>query len=148
MKKYGKKNLFKSLVGICMSLCVVLLVSMTGYAADLGDSDGSQIAPMSLDAKKGCSLSISSGTATAATIVRGTSGQITKISIQMELQKKMASGSYTTVKTWSGSKSSSSYTLKRTKTVSKGTYRVKSTITCYDGSKSERTTIFSSVKTY
>lgn len=149
MKKYGKKNLFKSLIGMCMGLCMLLAVSMTGYAADGGDSeDGTEIMPMSSGSRTTCTLNISSGTATAKTSVRGESADVTKISIKMELQKKSSSGTYKTIATWSGSKSASSYTLSKKKSVSKGTYRVKASVTCYKGSKSESTVNFSKVRTY
>lgn len=145
MSYQKRKNLLKVIAAVGMSISISVIICMTGFAATKEDT---AIAPMSIDARQSVTLSISSGTATSSVKVSGTSGEVTKISITMELQKKSSGGSYSTVKTWSGSKNSNYYNFKKTKSVSKGTYRVKARITCYNGSKSETKTKFSSAKTY
>lgn len=142
---YQKKNLLTTITAIILSLCMSMMLSVTGYAAT---GDDTVITPMSVDAKISTTLGISSGTATSTCRVVGTTKKITKISITMYLQKKSSSGSYSTIETWSGSKNSYCYTLKKSKGVSKGTYRVKARITCYKSGKSESSVHFSNTKTY
>ena len=50
------------------------------------DYEGSEIMPMTIDAGKTVSLNVTSGTAAASIRVKGTSGEVTKISITMYLQ--------------------------------------------------------------
>ncbi len=142
---YQKKNLLTMITAVILSLCMSMMLSVTGYAAT-GDEDS--VIPMSIDGQKTVSLSISSGTATSSVKVKGEPGGITKIAITMYLQKKSSSGSYSTIATWSGSKKSYYYSLKKSKSVSKGTYRVKARITCYKNGKSESSVHFSNTKAY
>lgn len=131
---------------MAMGICLLATVCMTGNAEDIGTDE--TVMPQSIDTTKTVTLSISSGTATSACRVTGTSGSVTKISIAMYLQKKSSSGTYSTVHTWSGSKESNYYNFSKSCSVSKGTYRVKAKITCYKGTASETTTKYSSAKTY
>lgn len=138
--KLQKQNLWKTLVGVLVCVSMILQMTIVSNAEDT-------VMPMSVDAVTSVTLSISSGTATAACKVSGDSGKVTKISISMYLQKK-SSGSYVTVCTWVGSKESNYFNFKKTQSISKGTYRVKAKITCYTGSTSETTTRYSAAKTY
>lgn len=156
--KRQRKALWKGIVAIGMGICVSMTACVTGYASEItagstaapetADYEGVKIAPMSVDTSKSVALSITSGTAAASAKVKGTPGEVTKISITMYLQKKSANGSYAAIKTWSGSVQRNYYNFKHTYKVSKGTYRVKAKITCYKGSKSETTTKYSSAKIY
>lgn len=145
MSYQKRKNLLKVIAAVGVSISMSIMICMTGFAATKEDT---VITPMSIDATSNVTLSITLGSATANCRVNGDAGKVTKTSITMELQKKSSSGSYSTVQTWSGSKSSNYYNFKKTKSVSKGTYRVKARITCYNGNKSETKTKFSSAKTY
>lgn len=145
MNYQKKRNLLKVIAAVGISVSMSVVICMTGFAAAGRSTD---ITPLSISARQNVTLSISSGTATSSVKVSATAGEVTKISITMDLQKKSSSGSYSTVKTWSGSKSSNYYNFKRTKSVSKGTYRVKARITCSKGSTSETITKFSNAKTY
>ncbi len=158
MKKQ-KKRILRGIGGIGAALCMSAAICMTGYAGEAKaesieapplavDYEGSEIMPMTIDAGKTVSFNVTSGTAAASVRVKGMSGEVTKISITMYLQKKSANGSYAAVKTWSGSVKGNYYNFKRTCKVAKGTYRVKAKITCYKGSKSETTTKYSSAKIY
>lgn len=134
-------HLWKKLTGILV--CVSMLLQMN----IVSNAEEDIVVPMSVDAVTSITLSISSGTATAACKVNGDSEKVTKISISMYLQKK-SSDSYVTVCTWVGSKESNYFNFKKTQSISKGTYRVKAKITCYTGSTSETTTRYSTAKTY
>lgn len=154
----GKKTFMKRIIAAGLAICMWTMMCATGQAMEpavtiVGETkaaDGADtgIKPMSANVKQLAELSISSGTATVTARASGVPGEVTKISITMYLQKKNASGSYSTVKSWKGSKSGTYYRFQKTCRVSKGTYRVKARITSYKGSKSETATVFSSTKQY
>ena len=138
--KNSRKRKLKEVTAVWICLLLFVIAGSSGYAAD---RDSMSI--MSIDASSNVSLNISSGTAKAQCSVRGDVGKVTKISITMYLQK-YKSGGYSTVKTWSGSKSSYIYKLQGSKNVAKGTYRIKAKITCYKGKTSETSYKYSAVK--
>lgn len=154
----GEKAFMKGIAAAGLAICMSVMACMTGQAMEsagkiggntiVTDSADAGIMPMSANARQLAELSISSGTAAVTARASGMPGEVTKISITMYLQKKNSSGSYSTVKSWKGSKSGTYYRFRRTCQVSKGTYRVKARITSYKGSKSETVTKFSSVKKY
>lgn len=156
----GKKTFMKGITAAGLAICMWAMMCATGQAMEPvekisgetkaadGADTGTGVKPMSANVKQLAELSISSGTATVTARASGVPGEVTKISITMYLQKKNASGSYSTVKSWKGSKSGTYYRLQRTCRVSKGTYRIKARITSYKGSKSETATVFSSTKQY
>ena len=134
-----RKRKLKEIMAVCLCLLLVLAMDITGYAAE----ENSSI--MSVDSRTSVGLNISSGVAKAQCLVTGKAGKVTKISLTMYLQKYKAGG-YSTVKTWSGSKSSYIYKLQGSKNVAKGTYRIKAKITCYKGKTSETSYKYSAVK--
>ena len=90
-------------------------------------------------------LGISNGKATAKTDAKCLSG-VTKITIKMHLQKKV-SGTWTNLASWSGTKNDVNYSLTKTKSITSGTYRVKSVVSAYKGTACETVTRYSSIKT-
>lgn len=87
-------------------------------------------------------LTLSGNTATCTTILSSKSAK--SLSITMKLQK-YTGGSWENVATWTASDSSGTIlTLKKSKSISTGKYRVKSTCKC----GSESITKYSSTKTY
>lgn len=145
--RHYKMKLLKTVMGICMGIFIATMGCMNVQASETTQPDET-VVPMSINVSKNVTLNISSGVATSSCKVSGNIGDVTKISITMYLQKKSSSGTYSTIQTWSGSKSSNYYNFSKTCSVSKGTYRVKAKITCYKGSTSETTTKYSTVKTY
>ena len=144
--KVQRENMKRGILGVIMIVCILVSSCFNTYAAE---ADNNGAAPASIDVNTVTSISISStGTATATCTVTGTTGVTTKISITMTLQKKAGSGKFYAVDTWSGTKSSYYYRLKKTSEVSKGTYRVMAKVTCYEGSNSETIYKYSGTKTY
>lgn len=135
----------KRILGIVIAVVVLINASMGVFAAD---ANGNEVQPRTMDAVTTVSLTISSGVATSKCTVIGSSDDVTKISITMTLQKKAGSGKFYAVNTWTGTKSDSTYTLKKTADISKGTYRVMAKVTCYEGSTSETIYKYSGTKTY
>lgn len=94
-----------------------------------------------------CTLSISNETATARCIVSGDIETATAAKLVAELQVKNGS-SWRTVTTWSEESASYKAELKETRTVISGeTYRVKATVTVWEGSLSETQTVYSNEQT-
>ncbi|EIS9447439.1 TPA: hypothetical protein KNH77_003821 [Clostridioides difficile] len=91
-------------------------------------------------------LSISGSNAIIKTTLLGKLG-ITKTTITSTLQKKV-NNNWQTVDSWTVSKNDKLCTLSKTKSISKGTYRVSSVVIAYKGSTSERDTLISASKTY
>lgn len=81
-------------------------------------------------------MTISEGTADVYVFAKG-SVNVSKITIQAVLQKKTSSGSWSTVKSWSGTTSDNTATLDKSYPVSSGTYRVSATATFYTSSGKE-----------
>ena len=124
-----------------LTLCVCKPV----YAAEESETE---LLPMAVDAEKTVNLVLSSGSATCVCKVKGDIDDVTKITINMYLQKQNSSGGWATYKSWSGTKSSNVYNMSQTTTISKGTYRVRASVTCYKGTSSQTTSNYSTVKTY
>ncbi|MCC0705227.1 hypothetical protein IC213_19400 [Clostridioides sp. ES-S-0049-02] len=91
-------------------------------------------------------LSVSGSNAIIKTTLLGKTGT-TKTTITSVLQKKV-SNKWENIASWTASSNSKLCTLSKTKAISKGTYRVSSTVTAYKGSVSEKDTLLSSSKTY
>lgn len=130
-------------------LAWVLMLSLCfckpAYAAT---SSETELVPMTIESRKTVDLTLSSGNATSSCTVIGAGGKVTKITIYMYLQKQNSSGGWSNYKTWSGTKSDNNYTLSKTTAITKGTYRVRASVTCYQGTSSETTSEYSTVKTY
>lgn len=90
------------------------------------------------------SLTIRGKTATIVGVVKGITGTTTKIHAKMTLQK-YSGKSWSTVKVYEKTVTTTNYTFSKTTSVTSGKYRVKGVYTIYKGAKSEKTTQYSSV---
>ena len=117
----------KKIFALLLSFIVMLSVlngGMIAYA-DNGSEDDIIDSRYTYIASYHSTFVISGVTATCT--ARLTASSSTTISIKMELQKKK-SGTYETIKTWSDSKTGTSISLSKTKTINAlSTYRLKTT---------------------
>ena len=127
---------------------VLVLALCLGKPVYAAANSAEEVIPLTIDSQKIVNLTLSSGNATAECKVFGAGGKVTKITIYMYLQKQNSSGGWSNYKTWSGTKSDNNYTLSKTTANTKGTYRVRASVTCYQGTSSETTSEYSTVKTY
>ncbi len=104
-----------------------------------------EIAPyMLLINRVECDLDITGTTATAKCYVTGDPNAATKAKIIAELQVKNGS-SWIPVKIWTVTEDSYSARVKETYTITQGnTYRLKATMTVWEGSQSETQIVYSS----
>ena len=117
------RRLISVLLVLMMSVCMTLPVC----AMEERDAANEEVSVNYVSINTiSSSLSFSNGFAKCSTNVVGKAGT-TKIKITMHLQKK-TDGAWHDVETFSGSKNARSYTLTGSKAVSKGTYRIKSTV--------------------
>lgn len=140
---------------VCMVLLGVLFttsMSQTGKAAEfeaVGEnvSDSAATSVCAAYATKcDAKLSLSSGKAEIYAKISGYIS-VSKIHAKVVLQR-YTSGSWRTVKTYEDTVSASSYSMSKSKAVSKGKYRVKAVFTLYKGAKSEKVIKYSSTVTY
>lgn len=146
-----KRTLRKIAAVTCLSAAVVTLLpaaSMAEAAAPVSYQQESSIAPYMLYiADSRCSLSISGTTATVSSSVEGDSFDATKAKVVAELQEKSGS-SWSTIATWTDTQNAYKASVKQTKAVTAGkTYRVKATVTVWEGSLSETQTLYSAERT-
>lgn len=119
----------KKLLSVVLSVIMICSCSVcanTVFAAESPDEE--QIMPLynQIDSYV-ASISISGVTATCGVSVNAQSRSYIKI--VMELQKKSGS-SYSTIETWTGSTTSTGYSMSKSKTINRlSTYRLKATIT-------------------
>lgn len=138
----------KAAAAVCLGAVVltsVPAVAMAATAEPITQQTESGIAPYMLyivDAR--CTLSISGTTATVNAWVIGDDFDATKAKVIAELQEKDGN-SWTSIATWTDTQNSSYASVYKTKSITKGkTYRVKATVTVWEGSASETQTIYSS----
>ena len=93
------------------------------------------------------SLSIKNGTAYANVTVRDADNTSTKIETTAYLQKKSGK-SWNNVAIWQKSTTSNRLTLKKSKKISRGTYRLKSVTKAYKGKANETITDYSPERKY
>lgn len=127
---------------------VMILVSVNCQTTCAAINIEDDIMPLSIDASKSASLSISSGTAYAKCKVVGEVGNLDKIVINMYLQKKNSNGYFENYKSWYSTKSSYYHNLSKSCSVTSGTYRVYVRVICYNGSDAETTYLTTGTKTY
>lgn len=124
-----KMTKVKKLLSVVLSVIMICSCSVcanTVFAAESPDEE--QIMPLynQIDSYV-ASISISGVTATCGVSVNAQSRSYIKI--VMELQKKSGS-SYSTIETWTGSTTSTGYSMSKSKTINRlSTYRLKATIT-------------------
>ncbi|MBR5321507.1 MAG: hypothetical protein IKU41_06670 [Clostridia bacterium] len=140
----------KLVASICMGAAVLTSVPAVSWADTAVESINErnyEVAPcMMYIADANSSLSVSGTTATVNCWVEGNIGA-TKAKVVAELQMKSGS-TWVTVGTWTDIQNSDEASVKASKAVTKGnTYRVKATVTVWEGSQSETQTVYSSEKT-
>lgn len=139
----------KAAAAVCLG--AVVLTSVPAVAAmatavePVTQQAESGIAPYMLyivDAN--CTLSISGTTATVNAWVIGDDFDATKAKVVAELQEKDGS-SWITIATWTDTQNVYRASVNKTRSITSGkTYRVKATVTVWEGSASETQTIYSS----
>lgn len=127
-----------SLLAIIFALCITFVQAASSEQCYAAGSSYVQSAVVSISGTR--------SNATCKTYVKGVQGT-TKISVSMTLQKK-TNGSWKNVQTWSDTKNASTLTLSKKKSLSKGTYRVKSVIKVYKKSQGEPLTVYSATKSF
>jgi len=143
-----KQRVFLSIIAAMM--CIVFTVP--SYAAEVpktaeeeeGAYSEEYIAVRRNSVVSTCSasLSISGSTATCGASGTAYSSMASSVSLTMYLQK-YSSGSWTSISSWSTTKSGTVAVLSSTKTIGTGTYRVK--VVCTAGGES--VTVYSGTKT-
>lgn len=142
----------KAVASICMGAAVLTLtpaVSMAETATIFAnDQQESAIAPYMLYIRdSSANLSISGTTATVDCDLYGNPASATKTKIIAELQVKSGSN-WIPVKIWTESADNYRMSIEESYTVTKGnTYRVKASVTVWEGSLSETQTVYSGEKT-
>ena len=141
-------NAKKAAAAVCLGAVVltsVPAVAMAATAEPITQQTESGIATYMLyivDAR--CTLSISGTTATVNAWVIGDDFDATKAKVVAELQEKDGN-SWTTIATWTDTQNAYRASVNKTKSITRGkTYRVKATVTVWEGSASETQTIYNS----
>ena len=148
MRQVGKRIVCIVLLGV---LCIMGM-SQTGKAAEFEAVDGNLLDSGAISVcavyteKLEVVLSISNEKAKIWAMVSG-GASVSKIHAKLVLQK-YSSGNWGKVKTYEDTVSASSYSTSRSKTVSRGKYRVKAVFTLYKGKKSEKVTRYSKTMAY
>ncbi|MBR5318924.1 MAG: hypothetical protein IKU46_04950 [Peptococcaceae bacterium] len=140
----------KLVASICMGAAVLTSVPAVSWADTAVVSINEQnyeVAPcMMYIADASSSLSVSGTTATVNCWVEGNIGA-TKAKVVAELQMK-SGNTWVTVATWTDIQNSDEASVKASKAVTKGNaYRVKATVTVWEGSQSETQYVYSGEKT-
>ncbi len=131
----------------CLLACLFTSAIFTPSPAFALDSQDSISPYMTTIQSSACNISISSGTAMPYAQVRGQAGA-TKCKIVLTLQRK-SGNNWVEVDSWSSSKNTSSMSLSKSKTVSKGNqYRAVATVTVWKNNSSESRTVYSNIASY
>ena len=137
------------LATICLGATVLTLIPAVSWAETAAIpvicQQETEISPyMLLINRVECDLDITGTTATAKCYVTGDPNAATKAKIIAELQVKNGS-SWIPVKIWTVTEDSYSARVKETYTITQGnTYRLKATMTVWEGSQSETQIVYSS----
>lgn len=144
------KKMKKAAAVICLGAAVltsVPAVSLAETAVEPVSQQGGEIAPrMQYISDARCGLRIEGTTATVDCWVNGHVLTATKAKVIAELQLKNGS-SWLPVAIWTDTQDGFKARVYETKTVSNGTYRVKATVTVWEGSQSETQTFFTDERT-
>jgi len=145
------KKMKKAAAAICLGAAVLTSVPAVSFAETAVEPVNQQdieIAPrMQYIEDARCSLGIDGTTATVDCWVNGDVFDATKAKVIAELQLKNGS-SWLPVAIWTDTQDGFKARVYETKAVSKGcTYRVKATVTVWEGSQSETQTIFTNERT-
>lgn len=145
-----RQKLKKIIAILCLGTAVLALVPAPSWAeaaAPVSYKHGNSVTPYLLYiADSQCDLSISNRVATVNCWLEGKIGS-TKTQIIVELQEKNGTG-WDNIVTWNDTQNSDYASVYKTKTVITGkTYRIKSTLTVWEGTQSETITVYSPQKT-
>lgn len=148
MKQANKSKMKKVVATICMGAMVLTLTPAVSWAETAtmpcNNQQESAISPYMLyiDRAK-CNLDVSGTIANVDCSVSGNAGSATKAKIIAELQVQSGSN-WIPVKIWTVAEDSYMAKVKESYTITKGnTYRVKATMTVWEGSQSETQTFYS-----
>lgn len=142
----------KILAATCLSATALTLVPAASMAeaavVPVNYQQENDVVPYMLYIKSSsATIDISGQTASISCWVKGDSSYATKAKVVAELQEKRGS-SWTTVITWTDTQNSYKASVSKTRSVTKGkTYRVKATVTAWEGAQSETQTVYSGEKT-
>lgn len=141
-------KLRKFVATLLLGSAVLMLVPMTSMAEAVKDPVDIQqettISPrLTYIAEAMADLSISNNTATVDCWVNGWYGEATKAKVIAELQLKSGNDNWIPVAIWTDTQNGFEASVYETKTVTAGnTYRVKATVTVWQGSQSEERIFF------
>ena len=139
----------ETLRGVTIVVCIIIVTVLSGdmfaHAAELDKPVDEEIAAeYKYTVSASTNLSMSGEKAIAsAKIIRKASAD--RVKVKMNLQKKKGD-SWDTIETWGMSSLSRITYLKKTKTISRGTYRVYTKFTTFTGNQSETKKIYSAEK--
>lgn len=148
MKSRNKTKMKKAVATICMGATVLTLAPAVSWAETAtmpcNNQQESTISPYMLYINRAkCNLDTSGTTALVECYVAGNPISATKAKIVAELQVKSGSN-WLTVKTWTVTENDYEAIVDESYTITKGnTYRVKATMTVWEGSQSETQTFYS-----
>ena len=132
---------------ICALVCCSQIMLPTAYAIETDTDDYVPIAPCNTYVSySSCSLKLSNNSFVAYGVVNANTS-VNKCSMTLKLQKK-SGNSWSTIKQWSGSKNSSSYSISQSVSASKGTYRAVAVSTVRTSNSSETVTNYSKTVSY
>ena len=138
----------KTIATMCMGAAVLTLTPAVSWAETavnpLSNQQESSISPYMLYIKDStCNLRISGSTSTVNCSVEGDFDSATKSKVIAELQVKNGS-SWIPVKIWTVEENDYMAKVKESHTINtSNTYRVKATVTVWEGSQSETKTLYS-----
>ena len=147
-----RKTLRKMTAAACLGTAVLTLVPTASLAEAVAipaiNQQENAIVPYMLYITEiRSNLSIANRIATTNCWVQGQKGDATKAKVVAELQEKSGS-SWDTIATWTDTQNAYKASVYETKSVTAGkTYRVKATVTIWEGTKSETQTVYSAEKT-
>lgn len=120
------RKTIKQILSVAMCLLLCFLTAAFAKAEDASEDENSGAKYTYIESKT-CSLSISGINSTSKALLYAKSS--TSLKIQMELQK-LKSGSYSTIKTWTATKTGTSLSMSETRLINVlATYRLKVTFT-------------------
>lgn len=132
---------------ICALVCCSQIMLPTAYAIETDTDDCVPIAPCNTYVSySSCSLKLSNNSFVAYGVVNANTS-VNKCSMTLKLQKK-SGNSWSTIKQWSGSKNSNSYSISQSVSASKGTYRAVAVSTVRTSNSSETVTNYSKTVSY
>ena len=142
-----RENTKKVIATICMGAVALTSMPAVSYAetavGSIKQTEAEIMPRMQYIVDAYCNLNITNGVASVESWVLGDSVDATKAKVIAELQVK-GSGGWTPVAIWTDTQNDYRASVEESKSVTKGnTYRVKATVTVWEGSKSETQYVYS-----